>query len=109
LLSTGAVLVFICFFLASPLCTPSTFCCFVVVLIPLVETVDLLFSSVAAAFLPVGALFDVIGFLAGVTRATFSSSLSSDCELGDDDDTTVLTGGGGVAVGFFFVLLLILF
>jgi len=61
LLSTGAALVFICFFLASPLCTPSTFCVFAVVLTPLVEAVDLLFSSVTAAFLPVDALFDVTG------------------------------------------------
>ncbi len=50
------------------------------------------------------------------TRATFSSSLSSDCELDDDDDddeTVALTGDGGgdggVAFAFFFVLLLLFF
>jgi len=61
LLSAGAALIFNCFFLASLLCTASTFCCFAVVLISLVETVDLLFSSVTAVFLPADALFDVIG------------------------------------------------
>ncbi len=51
-------------------------------------------------------------FFVGATGATFSSSLSSDCEVDDDDDddgTAALTGGGGVAFAFFFVLLLLFF
>ncbi len=67
LLSAGAAFVFDCFFLASPLCTPSTFslglgaCCLFDVFVSLDGTADLLFSSVAATFLAVAVLFDAVG------------------------------------------------
>jgi hypothetical protein len=69
LLSASVAFVFNCFFLASPLGVTSTFslrpgaccCCFVDVLIPLVDSAGLLLSSLAATFLTVATLFDVVG------------------------------------------------
>ena len=55
-------------------------------------------------FLTYKCIIEISTFLFG-KRSTFSSSLSSDCELGEADETAAFVGaGGGEPVAFFFLL-----